>query len=308
MNENNQLNNKKTSKSIVKIIVIILSIIILCVIVVCSIGWFIDTKLFPKKDEYKITYQVNDINNMYDETLIKYSSNDISNDNLKAFNILLKYVDKEIGKNNYYLASLYEVNYGEIDTRYPDKVQNYIIKVVPKEYENQFIEYGKDESDNPYLVMYKLNANSVLDINNADDDNYYDDFVESYYPSLIVGLKYEKQINDYFLKVYPNYKVKVWYNPYFTGLRAESVDSKPDISVYEKYYSTSIYIFVPYGTNTNEIKQNLDRDKLKDMGINNITICSLRENININDLNKLTITEFSEEIDKTEQLSTLDIN
>lgn len=303
-----QLNNKKTNKSIIKIIFIILSIIILGVIVVCSVGWFIDTKLFPKKDEYVITYQVEDINDMYDETLIKYSSNEISDENLKAFNILLKYVDKEIGKNNYYLASLYEVNPGEIDTRYTDKVQTYVIKVVPKEYENQFNEYGKAETYNPYLVMYKINADYVLDINSAGDENFYDNFVQSYYPSLIVGLKYEEQIKDYFFTLYPNYKVKVWYNPYFTGLFAESIDEEPSISVYGKYDPTSIYIFVPYGTNINEIKQNLDKIKLSHMGIKGITICSLKENININDLNMLITNQFSKEIDKTEEISTLDIN
>lgn len=252
----------------------------------------------------EVTYQLKDINEMYDSTITNYSSNDAREDNLDAFNILLKFADKEIGKGKYYLASIYEVNYGKITKNGEDKVSTYVIKVVPKEYEKEFNDYGKNDSLNPYLVMYSIKKDKI----DNSKDNSYDNYVESYYPSLVVGLKYEKQIKEYFNNLNKSYNVNVWFNPYFHSRIAKTVDEKPNISVDDKHNeATAIYLFVPSTSNIETIKTELSEKKneIKNMGIKQVTICLLNSNVNIDNTDFSKINEFSDEVDKTEDFYTV---
>ena len=294
------MKEKKFIRIAIFVVIIVLSVFLICIVA--------DNMIFKKVDEYKITYQIDDIRNMYDGTILGYSLNDINEDNLKAYNILLNYVDKELGKDNYYLVSLYDVNYGEIDKTQQNKISKYVIKIIPKQYKEEFDAYGKEESNNPYLVMYEIAAEYILNVNKKSDKDYYDNFVVSHYPSLIVGLRYEEQIRQYFLNISSSYLAKVWYNPYFSGLLVKDANSEPDISAYGKY-SSNIYIFIPYGINLNVVKGDIDSRKYEiiKMGIKEIVLCSLKEKVDISVLKYQQLSRYSSEVDKTLEIVTTDL-
>jgi|GEM_PF-3279294 len=256
----------------------------------------------PSQGNFQIKYSVSDITQMLSKSPLKSPSNDIREDNLTAFNILLQRVDEEVGKGNYYLASLYEVNYSKLGGGPTTAADAYVIKIVAREFEKEFNELGKDDSSNPYLIMYSIKSHFVEDTAAASS------YVESFYPGVVVGTEYEKKVETLLSQLFPGSKPHVWYNPCFTtsGL-VKSVNEEPHIDVNSYAYDpTCVYIFVPNGTNTDSMVSVLrsSKEALKKVGVRDVTICVLKQGASLNEITVKT-SKYDKNVENTVNYDTV---
>lgn len=193
---------------------------------------------FASDEFYEGGYTIDDISSMVAPDAEDDVLEALSEENLARFNEILSNIDEIIGKDEYYITSLYEVGYDHYD---PDTA---VVKVVAKEFYNDYLELAEDY-DNPYETLFSKDFGSRFsDVNN-------------FYESLIVGLKYQDDFYDEFNSLGTEYKPCIDYNGIFyrnnRAWRLTKEDDWRDLELSEN--PSNVCFFVPYGTSESEIQE-----------------------------------------------------
>ena len=276
---NSKVSSKKTTLAIINIIQIIL----------LAIGLFLVISSIYKDSqpsEEGLNYTIENINEMFIDTDNKYSKNEIDINNVSKFNQLLSYVDTIIGSGNYYIGSLYIT---EIPNEY---YAHYVIKIIPKEYINEYNSWTGSFSSNPYLIMFTMETDPEISY------EWHEGMYDNYYQTFILGMKYKEDLVKDFSNIDSNYKYIVDYNTLLyisvNNLGIESNSTwKDGLDIYSsksKSNLPSMLIIAPYGT-TEEDGQKFIQDNKNIFNkyyVQNVALCVLKENEIITDYENIS--------------------
>lgn len=275
----NQIQPKKTILAVLNIIQIILTVL---GIILAVNSMYKDS--LPTEEG--LDYSIETINEMFIVTDDKYSTNEIDISNVRKFNQLLSYVDSIIGKDKYYLGSLYT-------TEIPhDDYTHYVIKIIPKEYIEEYNSWTGNFSSNPYLIMFTMETDPEISY------EWHEGMYDNYYQTFILGMKYKEDLEKEFSSIDSKYKYLVDYNTLLyisaTNLGIESNSTWQDglnvFSSKSKSNLPSMLIIAPYGTTEEEGQKFIEDNKeiFEKYYVRGVTLCVLKENETITDYNDVS--------------------
>lgn len=283
---------KKDIRKPIKTILFIISIIVIS-FVICLVFLFIrmlrTNRNFDLKDNWKIEYSMSKIESMF----VEYEgeeelTNQVTEENIHKYDQLLLFIDSVVGKGEYYLASLYSIEKGN----WGFTKDNYIVKIIPKGYINEFNAWDGSLVTNPYLVMFTLEAEN-------DEHQYWQEGIyDEYYTTFVIGMEYQNRF-DKELTSDNNYKFLVDYNPFLhisqkeLNVQRYSFDFDDGLNkLKEKQITSSGLVIVPSHIQKPDIDNYIytNEETFKKYFVRNIKTCILKENEQIIDY--INVTEF----------------
>lgn len=281
-----KINMKKKILVIINIIQIILIIIGL----IALVNWW--NKESIQTDE-GLDYTVEEINEMFIDTDEKYSINEININNVRKFNQLLSYIDSIIGRDNYYIGSIYI-------TKIPhNNYARYVVKIIPKEYIEQYNSWSGNFSLNPYLVMFTMETDPEISY------EWHEGMYDNYYQTFILGMKYKEELEKEFSSLDSRYKYIVDYNALLyistVNLGINSNSTWQDGLEIFKTKSTSnlpsMFVIAPYGTTEEDGEKFVEDNKeiFNKYYVQGVTLCVLKESETVTDY--INISKYDEKFE-----------
>jgi len=270
-------NSKKTTKTVL-LITNIIQMVLVVVGLILFVRWW--TQPYVPTEE-GLDYTVQIINEMFIESDNKDASNEVNINNVHKFDQLLGHVDTIVGKNNYYIGSLY---IAEIPH---DDYAHYVVKIIPKDYIEQYNSWTGSFSSNPYLIMFTMETEADV------YSEYHQGMYDNYYQTFILGMKYEEDLKNEFSNINSEYKYLADYNTLLyisannLGIKSESTwqDGLNMFSSKSKANLPTMLIVAPSGTTEEDGQKFIDDNKeiFDKYYVNGLTLCILKENESITD-------------------------
>lgn len=232
-------------------------------------------------------YSIEDIKAIYYDNSI--DDKDLIKETTPQFNTILQKADELAGKKQYKIHSIYTVDFSKYTSS--NSQMSYVIKIVPDKYKNEFENWNGSENQNPYLVMFTKRDNREI--------------VDNYYDTLLLGLTYEKEINEEFTNLNTEYKMSIFYN-YFFYISSQNIGMQKndnwDNTLKRLSFLTndmnSINIFMPYGYTKEQINEYLKTQKefFRKYYIKYVTVCILHKEISLNKTDVTHLNQYSSKI------------
>lgn len=192
----------------------------------------------------------------------------ISDINLDDYNKLLLYIDKLVGKDNYYIKSVNYV-YSESDSQKMDSIG---MSIVLNKYVENFRSWRGYDYENPYTISF-----------NYDLKNHK---YEDYYYTFLSGKQYEKELIKDLSSKNGNYKYLVYNNEILNissqNANANSKTTWKDVlkQINTEDFNVILYVISNNSSTIDELKNFVKTNKniFKKYYINYVTVITLKEN------------------------------